>query len=55
MARLIIKLVQPNAEVREELRAVYELDADMLIRIGQVVAAEFATIAAVNGYWVRKG
>ncbi|MGJ7506153.1 hexameric tyrosine-coordinated heme protein [Variovorax sp. GT1P44] len=54
MARLIIKHVQPDSAVREELRAIYERDPDMLIRIGQVVAAEFATIAAANGYWVRK-
>lgn len=51
MARLIIKITQPDAEAREKLRPVYANDAAMLIAIGQTVAAEFATIAAANGYW----
>ncbi len=51
IARLNIKFTQPDAEVRERLRPIYAEDADMLISIGQVVAAEFATIAAANNYW----
>lgn len=51
MARLIIKATQPDAQVRETLRAVYANDAMMLIAIGQTVATEFATIAAANNYW----
>lgn len=51
MARLIIKITQPDAAIREELRAVYATDAAMLIAIGQTVALEFATIAAANNYW----
>jgi hypothetical protein len=51
MARLIIKVTQPNAEVREALRSVYAEDAAMLIAIGHTVAIEFATIAAANNYW----
>lgn len=51
MARLIIKLTQPDAGVREKLRPDYANDASMLIAIGQVVATEFATIAAANNYW----
>lgn len=51
MARLIIKLTQPDAGVREKLRPDYANDAAMLIAIGQVVATEFATIAAANNYW----
>lgn len=51
MARLIIKVTQPDAEVREKLRPVYAEDAAMLIAIGQTVATEFATIAAANNYW----
>lgn len=51
MARLIIKFTQPDAEVREKLRPDYANDASMLIAIGQVVATEFATIAAANNYW----
>ncbi|ROS20412.1 hexameric tyrosine-coordinated heme protein [Chryseobacterium sp. BIGb0232] len=51
MARLIIKVTQPDAAVREKLRPVYADDASMLIAIGQTVATEFATIAAANNYW----
>ncbi len=51
MARLIIKLTQPDAEVRDKLRPDYANDAALLIAIGQTVATEFATIAAANNYW----
>ncbi|WP_206106620.1 hexameric tyrosine-coordinated heme protein [Ilyomonas limi] len=51
MARLTIKATQPDAAVRERLRAVYSEDAAMLIVISQTVAVEFATIAAANNYW----
>ena len=51
MSRLIIKVTQPDAAVRERLRSVYAEDAAMLIAIGQTVAMEFATIAAANHYW----
>lgn len=51
MARLIIKITQPDAEMREKLRPGYAEDAGLLIAIGQVVATEFATIAAANNYW----
>ena len=54
MARLIIKLTQPDAHVRDELRTTYAHDPMMLIAIGQTVAAEFATIAAANNYWHPK-
>jgi hypothetical protein len=51
MARLIIKVTQPDASVRERLRPIYAEDAAMLIAVGQTVATEFATIAAANNYW----
>jgi glycerate-2-kinase len=51
MSRLVIKATQPDAAVREKLRPIYAEDAAMLIAIGQVVATEFATIAAANNYW----
>jgi Hexameric tyrosine-coordinated heme protein (HTHP) len=51
MARLTIKLTQPDEEKRQQMRAVYDSDAMMLIAAGQVVAIEFATIAAANHYW----
>ncbi|MBB6002714.1 hexameric tyrosine-coordinated heme protein [Arcicella rosea] len=51
LARLIIKVTQPDAEIREKLRPKYAEDAGFLIAIGQTVATEFATIAAANNYW----
>lgn len=51
MARLIIKITQPNAEARDKMRPTYANDPAMLIAIGQTVAIEFATIAAANNYW----
>jgi Hexameric tyrosine-coordinated heme protein (HTHP) len=51
LARLIVKYTQPDTDRRTALRAVYVDDARMLIGITQVVATEFATIAAANGYW----
>ena len=53
MARLIIKLTQPDADKRTELRAVYVNDPGMLIALSQIVATEFATVAAANNYWLR--
>ncbi|WP_295715209.1 hexameric tyrosine-coordinated heme protein [Mucilaginibacter sp.] len=51
LSRLIIKVTQPDAAIREKLRPVYAEDAAMLIAIGQTVAIEFATIAAANNFW----
>jgi Hexameric tyrosine-coordinated heme protein (HTHP) len=51
MARLIIKLTQPDEAKRIQMREAYASDAMMLIAAGQVVATEFATIAAANDYW----
>lgn len=51
MARLVIKATQPDEAVRDKLRDVYANDASMLLQVGQVVATEFATIAAANHYW----
>jgi hypothetical protein len=51
MARLTVKLTQPDAAKRESARDVYATDPSMLIAISQAVAIEFATIAAANDYW----
>jgi hypothetical protein len=54
LSRLIMKLTQPDAAVRERLRPVYAEDAGMLIALGQTIAMEFATIAAANNYWTKE-
>jgi Hexameric tyrosine-coordinated heme protein (HTHP) len=51
ISRRIVKATQPDAAVRERLREVYAGDAAMLLQVCQIVATEFATIAAANGYW----
>ncbi len=51
MARLIVKMTQPDEEKRKHLREAYGNDAMMLIAVSQVVATEFATIATANNYW----
>ena len=51
MARAAIKMTQPDAEVRDKLRPVYAENADALIASSQVVATNFATVAAANDYW----
>ncbi len=51
LARLTVKATQPDAEVRTGLRPQYAESADSLVLVAQVVAIEFATIAAANNYW----
>ncbi len=51
ISRLVIKTTQPDDAVRSRLRDVYANDAMALLQVGQTVAIEFATIAAVNNYW----
>lgn len=54
MARLVIRVTQPDAARREVMREEYANNPMMLIAIGQTVATEFATIAAANDYWRAK-
>lgn len=51
LARIAIKMTQPDATVRQRLREVYEDDSDALIAASGVVAVHFQTIAAANDYW----
>lgn len=52
LSRLAVKMTQPSDEIRTRLRAEYEIDAQALIRSSHVVATNFQTIAAANGYWL---
>lgn len=54
IARKTIGAIQPDADVRHLLRPGYATNADSLTLAGQVVATEFATIAAANNYWRDK-
>ncbi|AQS50168.1 peroxidase [Thioclava sp. JM3] len=51
LARVAVKLTQPDAEVRDRLRPEYAEDSDALIAVSQVVATHFATVASANDYW----
>ena len=51
LSRMAVKMAQPDAQTRENLRAIYENDAHALIQVSAVVAAHFQTIAAANNYW----
>ncbi len=54
LARVAVKLTQPDPEIRDRLRPEYAEDSDALIAVSQVVATHFATVAAANGYWRDK-
>ncbi len=51
LARIAVKMTQPDAAMRDKLRTDYESDADALIAVSQVVATHFATVATANDYW----
>jgi hypothetical protein len=51
LARLSIRVTQPDDAIRGKLRDVYAQDPAMLMAAGHTVAIEFATIAAANHYW----
>lgn len=51
LSRLGVKFTQPDAETRDRLRPEYADDAAALIASSQVVAINFQTVAAANGYW----
>jgi len=51
LSRTAVKFTQPSAEIRERVRAEYAEDFSALIAISQVVATNFQTVSAANGYW----
>ena len=51
LSRMAVKITQPSSEIREQLRPLYDNDADALVRISGVVARNFQTVAAANNYW----
>ncbi len=51
LARVAVKLTQADPAVREDLRTIYEKDANALIAASSVVATNFQTVAAANNYW----
>lgn len=51
MARHTVHNIQPEFDVLKAGRPHYSTTAEALIVSAQVVALEFATIAAANDYW----
>jgi hypothetical protein len=51
MARHSIHNIQPELDVLKGGRPVYSTSPDSLIAVSQVIALEFATVAAANHYW----
>ena len=51
LARKSIGEMQSDAAVKKEVRAQYSRDGAILIDAAEVIAIEFATIAAANNYW----
>ncbi len=51
LARKAVGMIQPDAEVKKRLRAIYSENADSLTAASQVVAIHFQTVAAANNYW----
>lgn len=51
LARKTIAAIQPNADIRQQLRPQYDSNPELLMQAGHVVAIEFQTIAAANNYW----
>ncbi|MEI2714483.1 MAG: hexameric tyrosine-coordinated heme protein [Nocardioides sp.] len=51
LSRRGVKYTQPDTEVLHQLRPEYAGSAEALTAASQVVAINFQTIAAANGYW----
>jgi hypothetical protein len=51
ISRISVKTTQPDDEVRKALRPQYADDAGELIAASHVIAVNFQTVAAANGYW----
>ena len=51
LSRVVVKMTQPGASKCEELRKIYEMDAQALIEVSAMVATHFQTITQANNYW----
>lgn len=51
LSRRGVKYTQPDTDVLHALRGSYAMSAEGLTAASQVVATNFATVAAANDYW----
>ena len=54
LSRMGVRYTQPDVEVLKKLRPEYANSASELTAASQVVAINFQTVAAANGYWLKK-
>jgi hypothetical protein len=52
LSRVSIKTIQPADDIRKKLREDYDHDTAQLIASSHVIALNFQTVAAANGYWI---
>jgi len=55
LARMAVKMTQPDEEARNAMRPGYANDAGDLIAASHVVAVHFPTIATANNHWSKNG
>lgn len=46
-----VQYTQPSAMIRSQLRPIYSRNANSLIHVSHVIAANFQTVSAANNYW----
>lgn len=51
LSRMAVKKTQPDDDARTRMRPDYANSADSLTMVSHVVATNFQTVAAANGYW----
>ena len=51
LSRMAVKKTQPDDAARERMRPDYANDAANMTQVSLVVATNFQTVAAANGYW----
>ena len=51
LARVGIKVTQPDPVARERMRPIYAENPDSLIASSQVIATHFQSVSAANNYW----
>ena len=51
LSRRGVKYTQPDTDVLKSLRPEYANSADALTAASHVIAVNFQTVAAANGYW----
>ena len=54
LSRMAVQMTQSDADIREKLRPAYAGNAANLLAISHIIAVNFQTVSAANGYWREK-